>query len=151
MNAWMDGIGPRSKCEIFCTLFWNCVPHISNWEFFVVEHGAFWSDRAFPNQPRDTDKSPDSLFFIPWNPRDNNIPNEYQHVKLLYIFVMKSMIELWEVKAFHCESEPLPPHLLYPHHPIYQKYVCCYCVHTIWGTMTYNYTESPKLPLSYRQ
>ncbi len=147
MNEWMDGIGPRSKCEIFCTLFWNCVPHISNWEFFAVEHGAFWSDKHSPiNQETVTNLQ--SFLYPMKSPRDNNIPNEYQHVKLLYIFVMKSMIELWEVKAFHCESEPLPSHLLYPYRPIYQKYVCCYCVHTIWVTMTYNYTESPKLPLS---
>lgn len=67
MNEWMDGTGPRSKCEIFCTLFWNCVPHISNWEFFVVDHGAFLSGRAYTNRLRDKDKSANSPFFLPWS------------------------------------------------------------------------------------
>lgn len=100
--------------------------------------------------PINKDRSASSPLFCPMkSPPDNNIPNEYLHVKLLYICVMKSLIKLWEVNAFHCESEPLSPHLLYPHRPVYQKYVCCYCVHTISLTMTYNYTERPKLPLWY--
>lgn len=56
------------------------------------------------------------------------------------------MIELREVNAFHCESENLFRHIfLYPHRPVYQKSVCCYCVHTISVTMTYNDTESPQI------
>lgn len=111
MNEWMDGIGPRSKCEIFCTLFWNGVLHISDCEFFVVEHGAFWSGGAFPPINQETKTNLPTVPSYPMkSPCDNNIPNEYQCVKLLYICVMKSMIELWEVNAFHCESEPLPSH-----------------------------------------
>lgn len=85
------------------------------------------------------------------SPPENDIPNEYQRVKLLYRSVMKSVIELWEVNASHCEPEPLPPLFLYSCHPVYQKYVCCYCVHTIPITMIYNDTEIPRLPLSYWQ
>lgn len=47
---------------------------------------------------------------------------------------------------FCCESEPL----LLSHHPVYQKYVCCYCVHTMLDPVTYpNYPEFPLLPKSY--
>lgn len=67
------------------------------------------------------------------------------------VCVMKSMIESWEVNAFHCKSETLSSHFLCPHQPVYQKYVCCYCVHTISVTMTFSYIESPKVPLSYWQ
>lgn len=70
---------------------------------------------AFPNQPRDKETN------LPTVPPlsheittcDYNIPNEYQHVKLLYICVMKSMIELREVNAFHCESENLFRHIFF--------------------------------------
>lgn len=78
VNEWVDGCN-RAKCEIFCVLFWNGV---LTFHFFPC-----WSASG--------------SFFIPSNQRiDDNIPNEYQHVKLLYICVMKSVIKLWEVNAF---------------------------------------------------
>jgi len=43
----------------------------------------------------------------------------------------------WVVRSkLHCESEPLPSPFLYSHSPVYQKYVCCYCVHNLSDTMT---------------
>lgn len=150
INEWMDAIGPRSKCEIFCTLFWNCVPHILNWEFFMVDHGAFGSGRAFPSQLRDKDKSSNGPLL------SHEITIWQQYTKWIStckavvhtVCVMKSMFESWEVNAFHCTSNSLSSHFLCPHHPVYQKYVCCYCVHTIPVTTTFNYIESPKVPLS---
>lgn len=144
MGGWVDGCN-RAKIKV-----WAPVHDISQCAVCGDDRGAFRSSLCRETKTHVPPPPPPPTH--PLNPLRNNIlPNEYRHVKLLYICVMKSIIELWEVDAFLCESEPLPSHLLYPHRTVYQKYVCCYCVHTISVTMIYNYTENPKLPLSYWQ
>lgn len=74
----------------------------------------------------------------------------HQHTKWISIckaivYMCNEVSELWEMNAFHCESEPPPSFFLYFHHPIYQKYVCCYCVHTISVYMTYNLHRKAKM------
>lgn len=95
-----------------------------------------------------------NLLYIVWNPshftlwiissRDSPlcVPSHHQHTKWIStckaivhtVCVMKSMIVLFVVNLFH--------HFLYPYRPVYQKYVCCYCVHTI--SVTIITQRSPK-------
>lgn len=83
------------------------------------------------------------------SPPHIDIPNEHQHVKLVYI--MKSMIELWEVNAFHCEFEPLPSLSLSSVIVLFTKSMFAAIVYILYQTLIYNYTQRPKLPLLYMQ
>lgn len=58
---------------------------------------------------------------------------------------MKPVSQLWEVNNFHCESEPPASPFLYSQCPIYQKYVCCYCVHTISVHVSHNVHRKAKI------
>lgn len=104
---------------IICTFMRN-VPLISYPGLSVAKLWTSWSGRAFP-----TKTQPSCLCLM-------TSQHTKWHVKLLYICVMKSMIELWEVNLnlFH---------RIYLHVPVYQKSVCCYCVHTL--SVISNYTE----------
>lgn len=98
----------------------KCSPHFMS-GLFVVELWTSWSGRAFSTKTQQSCPCPMTSQHTKW------------HVKLLYIRVMKSMIELWEVNLnlFHH---------IYLHFPVYQKSVCCYCVHTL-SVICNNYTE----------
>lgn len=79
-------------------------PSISNLDYSVVEPRALWRSRAFSSQQGGCQQF--LLHSVKSLPA-YNVPNKCQHVKLLYICVMKSMIQLWEMNAFCCKSESL--------------------------------------------